>query len=147
MFASFLVGTVFTAIAVVMAPAGFSSRSDWVYHRTRRVLMRQLPVTLVALVALVFTAVGAVIATVMFMIFRNTFENATEVNIQAQLGPQMLAFMWVAVALNLLGLLVQFGACCGVCCGSRREKKRMKRERYRTTSSSFVEKEASHTGG
>jgi hypothetical protein len=71
--------------------------------------------------ALLFTAGGSVIATVMFVIFRNTFESATEVNIQASLGKPMLAFMWIAVGFNLVGFLMQFGTCCGVlCCTGRK---------------------------
>lgn len=141
MFASFLVGAVFTAIAVFVAPVGFSGRSSWLQHRVRRIFVRQLPVTVVTLVALLFVAVGALIATIMFVIFRNTFENATELNIRAQLGPETLAFMWLAVALNLLGFIVQLGACCRVCCGSR-GRKLIKREGEKSTVSPLVQKEA-----
>ena len=34
----------------------------------------------------------------------------------------MLAFMWIAVGFNLIGFLMQFGTCCGVCCCSGRKK-------------------------
>jgi hypothetical protein len=57
----------------------------------------------------------------MFAIFRNTFRSATQFNIKAHLGKQMLAFMWIAVGLNLIGFIIQFGTCCGVCCSSRRK--------------------------
>lgn len=58
----------------------------------------------------------------MFVIFRNTFRSATQFNIQANLGKPMFAFMWIAVGFNLIGFLVQFGTCCGVCCCSGRKK-------------------------
>jgi len=54
----------------------------------------------------------------MFVIFRNTFRSATQFNIVANLGKPMLAFMWIAVGFNLIGFLMQFGTCCGVCCCS-----------------------------
>ena len=72
--------------------------------------------------ALLFTAGASVIATVMFVIFRNTFRSATQFNIDANLGKPMLAFMWIAVGFNLIGFLMQLGTCCGVCCCSGRRK-------------------------
>ena len=72
--------------------------------------------------ALLFTAGGAAIATVMFVIFRNAFKGVVELNIIATLGTPMLAFMWIAVGFNLIGFFMQFGTCCGVCCCSGRRK-------------------------
>ena len=72
--------------------------------------------------ALLFTAAGAVIATVMFVIFSNAFAGVAELNIRATLGTPMLAFMWIAVGFNLIGFFMQFGTCCGVCCCSGRRK-------------------------
>lgn len=68
-----------------------------------------------------FTGGASAIATVMFVIFRNTFHSATQFNIEANLGRPMLAFMWIAVGFNLIGFLMQFGTCCGVCCSSGRK--------------------------
>lgn len=74
------------------------------------------------LVTLILTAGASVIATVMFTICRNVFQSAPELNITAELGVPMLAFMWIASAFNLMGFLFQVGTCCGVFCCSGRKK-------------------------
>jgi hypothetical protein len=120
MFASFLVGTCTTFTCIFLAPLGFSSQPRW-QHRGRRIVCREIPLVIWTFLALLFTAGGSVIATAMFVIFRNTFDSATEFNIQARLGKPMLAFMWIAVGFNLIGFLMQFGTCCGVlCCTGRK---------------------------
>jgi hypothetical protein len=121
MFASFLVGTCITFTCIFLAPLGFSSKPRW-QHRGRRIFCREIPLMIWTFLALLFTAGASVIATVMFVIFRNTFRSATEFNIQASLGKPMLAFMWIAVGFNLIGFLMQFGTCCGVCCCTGRKR-------------------------
>lgn len=100
---------------------GFSSKPRW-QHRGRRVLCREIPLMVWTFLALLFTVGASVIATVMFVIFRNTFESAPQLNIQASLGKPMLVSMWIAVGFNLMGFLVQFGTCCGVACCSGKRK-------------------------
>ncbi|KAK5076211.1 hypothetical protein LTS08_006837 [Lithohypha guttulata] len=112
MFACFMVGTVLTFLCIFIAPLEFSKKPRW-SHKARRIFLRSLPIMLLRFGALLFTAVGAVIATVMFVIFKNTFESAADFNIQATLGVQILAFEWVAVGLNLVGFLMSVGTCCG----------------------------------
>ncbi|KAK5461162.1 hypothetical protein LTS15_003225 [Exophiala xenobiotica] len=128
MFACFLVGTILTFLCVFLAPLGFSKRPRW-QHKARRIFLRQLPITLLTFAALLFTAAASVIATVMFVIFRDKFSGAADLNIEAYLGKPMLAFMWVATGLNLVGFLMQIGTCCGVCCctGRRKAEKRSSR--------------------
>jgi hypothetical protein len=121
MFASFLVGACITFTCIFLAPMGFSSKPRW-QHRGRRILCREIPLMVWTFLALLFTAGASVIATAMFVIFRNTFESAPQLNIQASLGKPMLAFMWTAVGFNLMGFLVQFGTCCGVACCSGKKK-------------------------
>lgn len=70
------------------------------------------------LAALLIT-VAAVIATVMFIIMRNAFTSVAEINIQANLGNQMFAFMWIAAGTAIIAWLIQLGECC--CCASRRD--------------------------
>jgi len=56
----------------------------------------------------------------MFSIFRNVFvKNGVDLNIQADLGARMLAFMWIASACTLIGFIVQTASCCSACCGGR----------------------------
>jgi hypothetical protein len=121
MFVAFLVGIIATFSCIFFAPMGFSKKPRW-QHKARRIFLRQLPITILTFVALIFTGGGALIATIMFVIFRNTFSSAADLNIEANLGTPMLAFMWIAVGFNLIGFFVQIGTCCGVCCCTGRRK-------------------------
>lgn len=40
-------------------------------------------------------------------------------NIGAEIGTEMFAFMWIAAGAALLGCVIQFGECC--CCRSERD--------------------------
>ena len=128
MFACFIVGIVLSFLCLFIAPMSFSKKPRW-SHKAKRIFLRSLPITILTFAALLFTAAGAIIGTVMFLIFRNTFEGAADLNIQATLGIEMLAFEWIAVAMTLIGFIMQIGTCCGVCCctGKRRAKKRQSR--------------------
>lgn len=125
MFSCFLVGTVLTFLCIFLAPLGYSKHPRW-EHRAKRIFIRQLPITVLAFAALLFTAAGCLIATIMFVIFRNKFSGAADLNIKAHLGVPMMAFMWIATGMNLIGFLMQVGTCCGVCCctGRNRDMKR-----------------------
>lgn len=121
MFSCFLVGTVLTFLCVFFAPLGFSQRPRW-QHKARRIFFRQLPITILTFMALLFTAAASIIATVMFVIFQDKFSGAADLNIRASLGKEMLAFMWTGTGLNLVGFLMQIGTCCGVCCCTGRRR-------------------------
>ena len=121
MFGCFLVGTCLTFLCIFFSPLGFSNKPRW-QHKAKRIFLRQLPITLLTFAALLFTAVGSVVATVMFVIFRNKFGGAADLNIRASLGLPMLAFMWIATGFNLIGFIMQIGTCCGVCCCTGRRK-------------------------
>lgn len=121
MFSCFLVGTVLTFLCIFLAPLGFSQRPRW-QHKAKRIFFRQFPITIFTFAALLFTAAASVIATVMFVIFQDKFSGAADLNIEASLGKPMLAFMWTATGLNLVGFFMQIGTCCGVCCCTGRRK-------------------------
>jgi len=121
MFSCFLVGTILTFLCILLAPLGFSKKPRW-QHKARRIFFRQLPITILTFASLLFTAAGSVIATVMFVIFRNQFSGAEDLNIRASLGEPMLAFMWIGTGFNLIGFVMQVGTCCGVCCCTGRKK-------------------------
>ena len=121
MFACYLVGVCLTFLCIFLVPLGFSKQPRW-SHKAKRIFIRQLPLTILTFLALLFTAGPSVIATVMFVIFRNTFTGAADLNITASLGTPMLAFMWIATGLNLIGFVMQLGTCCGVCCCTGRRK-------------------------
>jgi hypothetical protein len=121
MFCCFLVGTCLTFLCILFAPMGFSHKPRW-QHKAKRIFLRQLPITILTFAALLFTAAASVIATVMFFIFSDKFSGAADLNIHANLGVPMLAFMWIGTGFNLIGLIMQIGTCCGVCCCTGRKK-------------------------
>ncbi|KIW72499.1 hypothetical protein PV04_00684 [Phialophora macrospora] len=129
MFSCFVVGVCLTFLCIFVAPMGFSKHPRW-EHRAKRVFIRQLPITILSFGALLFTAVATVIATVMFIIFRNKFQGAADLNIHAHLGEPMFAFMWIATGFDLIGFIMQVGTCCGVCCctGRRKAERRSQRQ-------------------
>ncbi|KIW30479.1 uncharacterized protein PV07_06221 [Cladophialophora immunda] len=121
MFSCFLIGTCLSFLCIFVSPLGFSQRPRW-QHKAKRIFLRQFPVSILTLAALLFTAVASLIATIMFLIFRDKFSGAADLNIHASLGKPMLAFMWIATGLNLIGFLMQLGTCCGVCCCTGRKR-------------------------
>ncbi|RVX73384.1 hypothetical protein B0A52_03026 [Exophiala mesophila] len=121
MFACLLVGTILTFLCIFLVPLGFSQQPRW-QHKTRRIFLRQLPLTLLTFASLLFTAVGSVIATVMFVIFKQQFSAAADLNINATLGKPMLAFLWIGTGMNMIGFFMQIGTCCGVCCCTGRKR-------------------------
>ncbi|KAL2817866.1 SUR7/PalI family-domain-containing protein [Aspergillus granulosus] len=140
MFGLFLTSTVLTFILIFLSPLAVSSRPPQTIspdpatnrlhppHRRRTfIFFRALPFTVITFLTAFFTIVAVVIATVMFIIFRNVFTNgAYELNIHAELGTRMLAFMWIAAAFNLLAFIVELGSCCAACCRGRKARKQLK---------------------
>ncbi len=109
MFGLFLTGTCLAFVVIFLAPC--SVFSHWA----------ALPIAILTSLAALCISIGSAIATAMFVIFRNTISSQQDLNIQAELGSRMFAFMWVASAFALLAMLIQLGECC--CCTSRRDMK------------------------
>jgi len=110
MFGLFLTGTVLSFVLLFLMPLSIYTR--WL----------ALPIAIIAFLnALIITA-ASIIATVMFIIFRNTISGVAELNIGAEIGITLFAFMWVASAFAIFAWLVQMGLCC--CCASRRDVKK-----------------------
>jgi hypothetical protein len=80
-----------------------------------------LPVAILAFLNALIVTAASVIATVMFIIFRNTITGVAELNIGAKIGITIFVFMWIASAFTIFAWLVQMGLCC--CCASRRDIK------------------------
>ncbi|KAJ5827508.1 Actin cortical patch SUR7/pH-response regulator PalI, partial [Penicillium robsamsonii] len=99
-------------------------------HRRRTFFwLRALPMFILTLFAALTAIIGSAVATVMFVIFANVFENADpNINIQAHVGVQMLVFMWIASASSLLAFIIQIGSCCAACCRGRKARKHLKLE-------------------
>ena len=113
MFGLFLTGTVLSFVLIFAMPLSIFTR--WL----------TLPVAILAFLNALFVTVASVIATVMFVIFRNTIGGVAELNLEAEIGTTMFAFMWVASAFSIFAWLVQMGMCC--CCASRRDVKKGKK--------------------
>ncbi|KAF7932743.1 uncharacterized protein EAE98_004042 [Botrytis deweyae] len=64
---------------------------------------------------------AAIIATVMFIIFRNTVTSQAGLNIGASVGTQMFAFMWIGASCVIIAWVIHVGMCC--CGASRRDVK------------------------
>jgi hypothetical protein len=80
-----------------------------------------LPVAILAFLNALFVTAASIIATAMFIIFRNVISSVRKLNISAEVGKSMFAFMWVASAFAIFAWIVQTGLCC--CCASRRDVK------------------------
>ncbi|KAF1940808.1 integral membrane protein [Clathrospora elynae] len=113
MFGLFLTGTVLSFVLIFLMPLSIYTR--WL----------TLPVAILAFLNALFVTVATVVATVMFIIFRNTIGGVAELNIEAKIGTTMFAFMWVASAFAIFAWLFQMGMCC--CCASRRDVKKGKK--------------------
>lgn len=109
MFGSFLTGVCMNFISIFVAPLAVYSRW-WSF-----------PIIIWTFIAALLTTLGAVIATVMFIIFSNVITSQAGLNIGASIGTQMFAFMWVSAAFSLFGFIIHLGLSC--CCASRRDVK------------------------
>ncbi|KAL4814077.1 SUR7/PalI family-domain-containing protein [Aspergillus spinulosporus] len=141
MFGLFITSTVLTFVLIFASPLAVSSRPPQTIssdpgvnrlhppHRRRTfIFCRAFPFTIITFLTAIFTIVAAVIATVMFVLFKNIFTSgdAFDLNIRAKLGTRMLAFMWIAAAFNLIAFIVELGSCCAACCGGRKARKALK---------------------
>lgn len=143
MFGLFMVSAVLTFVLIFLTPLAVSSRppqsispdpqvnqSHPPHRRRFFVLLRAFPFLVIVFLNALFTIVAAIVATVMFSIFKNVFISQADLNIKASLGAQMMAFMWIAAAFNFLAFVVQLGsccaACCAACCGGRKARKQLK---------------------
>ncbi|KAI8934085.1 hypothetical protein NX059_008848 [Plenodomus lindquistii] len=113
MFGLFLTGTVLSFVLIFLMPISVYTR--WL----------ALPVAIITFLNALFVTAASVIATVMFIIFRNTIGGVAELNISAEIGVTLFAFMWVASAFAIFAWLIQMGLCC--CCASRRDVKKGKK--------------------
>ncbi|KAL4888455.1 SUR7/PalI family-domain-containing protein [Aspergillus ambiguus] len=140
MFGLFITATVLTFVLIFIAPLAVSSRPPQTIsadpaenernhpHRRRTfVLLRSFPFLVLTFLTALFTIVASVVATVMFSIFKNVFTSPSyDLNIEAELGDRMMAFMWIASACNLIAFIIQFGNCCAACCGGRKARKQLR---------------------
>lgn len=130
MFGLFLTAACLTFLMVFLVPLAVYSR--WA----------SLPLMTFTFLSALFTTVASVIATVMvsppapkilfllsnqtnpplqFIIMKDAITQVQELNIGAEIGVEMFAFMWIAAGSAILAWIIQFSLCC--CCASRRDVK------------------------
>ena len=108
MFSLFMAGACCSFVAIFVMPLSVYTR--WA----------TLPIAIFAFLSALMTTAATLIATVMFLIFKNVVQDAEEdINIEASLGTKMFAFMWIAAVCTMVGWIVQLSLCC--CCASRRD--------------------------
>lgn len=107
MFGLFLTSACLSFVLIFTVP--FALYSRWL----------SLPIAIFTFLNALFVTAASIIATVMFVIFRNVMSSVAELNISAEVGGYLFGFMWTASAFAIFAWLVQTGLCC--CCASRRD--------------------------
>lgn len=113
MFGFFLAGTCLAFVMIFLSP--IIVRSRW----------WALVIGIFTFIAALLITAGTIIATVLFIIFKNVITAQTELNIGAKLGVPMFAMMWTATACSIFALVIQICLMC--CCASRRDVRRGKK--------------------
>lgn len=109
MFGFFLTGLLMNFVNIFLAPLAIYSRW-W-----------SLPMAIWTFITALLSAAATIIATVMFIIFRNTITSQEGINIGADLGNVMFGFMWTGTAFSIFGFVIHL--LMGCCCASRRDVK------------------------
>ena len=150
MFGLWITAAVLNFIMIFLIPVAVSSRppqliKSWVgatsngthvtpagllpHRRCSFLMLRSFPFLILSFFTALITIVASAVATVMFIIFANAFVNADpNLNIEARVGKQMFAFMWVASAFSLIPFIIQLGSCCAACCGGRNARRKLQAE-------------------
>jgi len=113
MFGFYLAGTCLAFVMIFISP--LIVRSRWLAFL----------IGIFTFIAALLITGATVIATVLFIIFRNTIVQQTQVNIGASIGVTMFGLMWTATACSIFAFVIQLCLMC--CCASRRDVKRGKK--------------------
>lgn len=136
MFGLFLSGACLSFVMIFLQPVSVFSRW-WA-----------LIVMIFTFLAALFTTVATVVATVLFIIFKNAVTSVAEINIGAAIGTRMFIFMWIAAGTSIIAWLIQLCLCC--CCASRRDVKKGKKtgskKAWNTETVGVTEKPAAKKG-
>ena len=114
MFGFFITGVCMNFVSIFIAPVVLFSRW-WSF-----------PIAIWTFISALLTAAATVIATVMFVIFRNVITSQSSLNIGGSIGTQMFAFMWIGTAFSIFGFVIHLGLSC--CCASKRDVKTGRRK-------------------
>ncbi|KAI1408482.1 SUR7/PalI family-domain-containing protein [Hypoxylon sp. FL1857] len=107
MFGFFLTGLLLDFVLIFLSPLAVYSRW-W-----------SAPLGILALFATILILVATALGTAMSLIFKYALTSQTDLNVDADVGTKMFAFMWIATGFTLLAFIIHAGLCC--CCTSRRD--------------------------
>ncbi|KAI1081294.1 SUR7/PalI family-domain-containing protein [Whalleya microplaca] len=107
MFGFFLVGLLLDFVLMLLCPVVLYSRW-W-----------SLPFGILAFVSTLLVLVATVLGTAMSLIFKYALTSQTDLNVSADVGVKMFAFMWIATGFTLVAFLIN--SCLGCYCTSRRD--------------------------
>jgi heme/copper-type cytochrome/quinol oxidase subunit 2 len=127
MFGLFLTATVFDFVMIFIVPLALYSK------------LASIPIATFTFLAALITTVAAVLGTAIFVIFRNAARAQTNLNIGANIGSKMYAFMWIAAGFSIFAFVIQLCLLC--CCRSRRKSKKEWRKSHEPGSLEGVEKD------
>ena len=107
MFGFFLTAAVLAFLLVFLSP--LPVRSRW----------WSLPLSLASFLHMLLVLAASVVGTAIGIAFKYAAEAQSELNIHAEVGAKMLAFMWLATGFSIWSFAVHAGM--GCCCTSRRD--------------------------
>lgn len=110
MFGLFLTGAVLSFLMIFLTPLALYSK------------LVSISIVILTFLAALCTTVAAVLGTAIFVIFRNAARSQTQINLGADIGTEMFAFMWIAAGGTLFAFVIQLCLLC--CCRSRRTAKK-----------------------
>ncbi|KAI5861280.1 SUR7/PalI family-domain-containing protein [Durotheca rogersii] len=107
MFGFFLTSLVLNFVLMFVAPVVLYSRW-W-----------SLPFSFFAMLSTLLVLVASILGTAMSLIFKFALTSQTDLNVNAEVGTKMFAFMWLATAFTMLAFIIHAGL--GCCCATRRD--------------------------
>ena len=124
--AAFVITALFTGFTLLIGPL------TGVWHQRR--LFNCIPVGTMCFAAL-FWFMGAVTATNVYFKLRNSFNNDTRLNVEAHMGHQMFAWVWLGVWTS--STAAGQWCCAAICCPGGHRKRRIEM-RKRLSSYNFI---------
>ncbi|KAI0892274.1 SUR7/PalI family-domain-containing protein [Annulohypoxylon nitens] len=107
MFGFFLTGLLLDFVLIFLSPIVLYSRW-W-----------SLPLSLLAFIGTLLVLIASALGTAMSLVFKYALTSQTDLNVNADVGVKMFAFMWIATGFTLLAFIIHAGL--GCCCTSRRD--------------------------
>ncbi|KAI0885547.1 SUR7/PalI family-domain-containing protein [Annulohypoxylon maeteangense] len=107
MFGFFLTGLLLDLVLIFLSPIVLYSRW-W-----------SLPLSILAFLGTLLVLIASALGTAMSLVFKYALTSQTDLNVNADVGTKMFAFMWIATGFTLIAFIIHAGL--GCCCTSRRD--------------------------